>query len=311
MSMDRRDFLKALGFGALALGAGAGKAKASIDAEKIARPDAFGVLTDFTRCVGCRSCEEACNEVNGLPKPAKPFDDYSVLDEHRRTTEKAFTVVNRYETSKGVVFRKIQCNHCQEPACATACLVHAYTKTPEGAVIWNEKACIGCRYCMHACPFYIPAFEYDRPAPRIRKCTMCYPRVKEGKLPACVEACPMEALIFGKRKDLIEIARERIRKNPDRYIDHIYGEREAGGTNWLYISGPPFEEVGLPENLGTYPMVEYTRGFLSAVPMVLVLWPALLGGFYAFTKRKDEIAKLEEGEANSGQRFSQEKGEGR
>lgn len=307
MKMDRRDFLKIFGLGTLALGVQPKNVLASIDDVKLRRPDSFGVLCDATRCVGCRSCEEACNQVNNLPKPDKPFDDYSVLEHKRRPTSKAFTVVNRYETSKGVVFRKTQCNHCLEPACATACLVHAYDKTPEGSVLWNEKVCMGCRYCMHACPFYVPAFEYEKPAPRIRKCTLCYERIKEGKLPGCVEACPMEAIIFGKRNDLIKIAHERIEKNPDKYIDHVYGELEAGGTSWLYISNAPFDEIGLNTSVGTYPMVEYTRGFLSAVPLVLVIWPALLGGFYAFTRRKDEIAKLTKGE-REGEQY-QTKGE--
>lgn len=288
MNIDRRKFLKIFGFGTIAMGIQPQKVIASIDDLKIRRPDSFGVLCDVTRCVGCRSCEEACNVINDLPAPDRPFDDYTVFEEKRRPTSKAFTVVNRYQTSKGIIYRKIQCNHCLEPACATACLVHAYQKKPEGSVLWNEKVCIGCRYCMHACPFYVPAFEYESPAPRIRKCTLCYERIHSGKLPACVEACPVEALIFGKRIDLIKIARERIRKNADRYIDHIYGEFEAGGTNWMYLSSVPFNEIGLSEAVGTYPMAEYTRGFLSSVPLVLVIWPALLGGFYAFSKRNAE-----------------------
>jgi len=308
MSIDRRNFLKLLGFGTVALGLQPTRAIASIDDSKIKRPDSYGVLCDVTRCVGCRSCEEACNTVNSLPAPEKPFDDYSVFEEKRRPTSKAFTVVNRYETSKGTIFRKVQCNHCLEPACATACLVHAYQKMPEGSVVWDEKVCIGCRYCMHACPFYAPAFEYESPVPRIRKCTLCYNRIHEGKLPGCVEACPMEALIFGKRSDLIKIAHERIRKNPDRYLEHIYGELEAGGTSWLYLSAVPFNEVGLNTTVGTYPMAEYTRGFLSSVPLVLVLWPALLGSFYAFTKRNEEVKK-QGNEKHRKEAHSQEKGE--
>jgi len=295
MNRDRRKFLKLLGFGTVALGMQPGRAFASIDDTKINRPDSYGVLCDVTRCVGCRSCEEACNTVNRLPAPDKPFDDYAVFEEKRRPTSKAFTVVNQYQTSKGTLFRKIQCNHCLEPACATACLVHAYQKMPEGSVIWDEKLCIGCRYCMHACPFYVPAFEYESPVPRIRKCTLCYDRIHIGQLPGCVEACPMEALIFGKRSDLIRIARERIRKGPDKYLDHIYGELEAGGTSWMYLSSVPFHEIGLNTSVGTYPMAEYTRGFLSSVPLVLVIWPALLGSFYAFTKRNSEIKKHNDG----------------
>ena len=94
---------------------------------------------------------------------------------------------------------------------------------------------------MIACPFEIPTYEYDEAfTPRVMKCTMCFERVKEKKLPGCVESCPNEALTFGKRKDLIKIARERIKKYPGRYQDHIYGEAEMGGTSWLYLSGVPF-----------------------------------------------------------------------
>jgi len=257
-------------------------------------PDSFGVLHDMELCVGCRKCEEACNRVNNLPPPDKPFDDLSVLDKERRTTPKAFTIVNRYTTSKNTIYRKIQCNHCLEPACASACFVKAYTKTKEGAVIYDESVCVGCRLCMIACPFGIPTYEYEKALePRIRKSTLCYPRIIKGLLPGCVEVCPMEALTFGKRKDLIKIARERIRRYPDRYVDHIYGEHEMGGTAYLYLSGVPFKELGMREDLGVTPAPELTAAALGAVPMVIGLWPILLTGIYAITKRNKKIAMLE------------------
>ncbi|MDH4223757.1 MAG: 4Fe-4S dicluster domain-containing protein [candidate division Zixibacteria bacterium] len=261
-------------------------------------PDRFGVLTDLTRCVGCRSCEAACNEINKLPEPEVPFDDMSVLEKERRASAKYYTYVNRYPDPKNKnewIYRKVQCNHCDEPACASACLVNALKKTPEGPVIWNEKVCIGCRYCMTACPFYVPAYEYSNPfSPNVVKCTMCYhTRISKGGIPACVEACPMETLTFGKRKDLIEAARKRIMDHPDRYVDYIYGEHEAGGTSWLYISGVPFEELGFPMDVGTKPFPELTRGFLTMVPAVLVIWPALLGGFYMFSKHREQMLKEE------------------
>jgi formate dehydrogenase iron-sulfur subunit len=264
-------------------------------------PHSYGVLHDTTLCIGCRRCEAACNRVNDLPAPERPFDDLSVLDGRRRTDEKTYTVVNRYveaENGKPPVFRKIQCNHCKEPACASACFVGAFTKTPEGAVVWDSSVCVGCRYCMIACPFNIPTFEYDKVlAPRIMKCTMCYPRIKEGKLPGCVEACPTEALSFGRRSDLVSIARERIRKYPDRYIDHVYGLEEVGGTNWLYITGEPFEKLDFRTDLGTTPAPDLTSGALSMVPIVVGVWPALLGGIYLVSQRKEKIAEREKAEA--------------
>jgi hypothetical protein len=147
---------------------------------------------------------------------------------------------------------------------------------------------------MIACPFEIPAYEYNDPmTPRVTKCTMCHPRVLKGQRPGCVEACPVEALTFGKRKDLLKLARERIRKHPDRYIDHIYGETEMGGTSWLYLSNVPFSQIGMREDLGTTPAPKLTSGALSLVPMVVGLWPVLLMGIYAISKRKDADAKQE------------------
>ena len=289
MGISRRGFLKLmLAAGGSTLLSKIPTAKASEDFDGY--PNRFGVLTDLSRCIGCRSCEAACNEANKLPKPDVPFDDQSVFATKRRPTEKAYTVVNRYEQPNGEpVFRKIQCNHCNEPACASACLVKAYTKTPEGAVVYNPDICLGCRYCMVACPFSVPAYEYDNAfSPRIRKCNMCHDRVRAGGVPACVEACPVDTLQFGKRADLIEMARDRIKKEPDKYVHHIYGEREVGGTSWLYLSPVPFDRVGFKTNLGEKPYPELTRGFLSAVPLVLVLWPALLGGFALFTDKKKE-----------------------
>jgi Fe-S-cluster-containing dehydrogenase component len=251
------------------------------------------VLHDITLCIGCRSCETGCNKVNELPPPAVPFTDLSVLDKKRRTTAKTYTVVNKYLASgqeKKPIFFKTQCNHCLEPACASACFVRAFTKTKEGSVTYDSSVCVGCRYCMIACPFEIPTYEYDEPlTPRIMKCTLCHPRIVQGLLPGCVEACPTEALSFGKREDMIKLARERINKYPGRYVDHIYGEHEMGGTNWLYLSGIPFGAVGMREDLGITPAPELTSGALATVPMVAALWPALLTGIYAISKRREKM----------------------
>ncbi len=297
MNIDRRGFLKiitAAGAGSLLGSSGEANAQEYFPGH----PDRFGVLTDLTRCVGCRTCEAACNQANNLPEPDIPFDDTSVFEKKREADAKYYTYVNRYDNPKGQgepVYRKVQCNHCDEPACASACLVRAIEKTPEGAVVWNEKVCIGCRYCMTACPFYVPAFEYSNPlSPNIVKCTMCYDtRVSKGGIPACVEACPMEVMTFGKRSEVIKAARERIKRDPDKYVDHIYGELEVGGTGWLYISGLPFEQLDFPMNVGTKPYPEFTRGFLSMVPAVLVIWPALLWGFYRFAQHREQLAEDE------------------
>ena len=272
-------------------------------------PDSMGVIVDLTRCVGCRSCEAACNKEQGLPEPEKPFDDFSVFDhmhhgQKRRTDESRYTVVNRYEVSglDHPLFRKKQCFHCNEPACLTSCFVNAYTKTPEGAVIYNSKVCVGCRTCMIACPFYIPTFKYSSAfKPRIMKCIFCYDtRLKEGKAPACVEACPQEALTFGKRSDMLEVAKQRIRMEPGKYVDHVYGEHEAGGTSWMYISPAPFDQVGLSTHVPKEPVLNYVKGFLAIVPMVLTIWPALFAGFYLLATKKDRIKQLQNDENQEG-----------
>ena len=291
--VNRRNFLKGGLLGGAAALTVSGRAAASGSFEGY--PNSMGVLVDLTRCIGCRTCEAACNQEQNLPAPDKPFDDQSVFEEvghngqKRRTTEKAYTVVNRYETESGPVYRKFQCNHCQEPACLTSCFVNAYTKTPEGAVIYNPEVCVGCRTCMVACPFYVPAYSYSSAInPVVKKCIMCYDtRLKFGRPPACVEACPKEVMTFGKRKDIIKMGHERIRNNPGTYVDHIFGETEVGGTSWMYLSNVPFEEVGFDTHMGNAPILANVKEFLGMVPMVLTIWPALFAGFHLLATRKE------------------------
>jgi formate dehydrogenase iron-sulfur subunit len=284
--------------GATGLGVAWGKtARGASMQEFKGYPDGLGVLHDTTLCIGCRSCEAACNRVNELPAPEKPFSDLTVLKEKRRTSAKSYTVVNRFEVPEAggkPVFVKKQCNHCLEPACAAACFVGAFKKTKEGPVAYDPSVCVGCRYCMMACPFEIPAYEYDNAfTPRVMKCTLCASRIKNGLLPGCVEACPTEALSFGKRKCLIRMSRERIIAYPNRYVDHIYGEHEMGGTSWLYLSGVPFSRTGMREDLGVTPALAFTSGALSTVPLIASLWPVLLVGIYAMSGRKEKLHQME------------------
>jgi Fe-S-cluster-containing hydrogenase component 2 len=192
------------------------------------------------------------------------------------------------------VYRKLQCMHCNEPCCATVCPVHAFEKTPEGPVLYDPDVCMGCRYCIMACPYNALAYEYDKVlTPRVMRCTMCYPRIKEGLVPGCAEACPMGAITFGEREELLAVARERIRKFPGRYIDHIYGEHEFGGTSWLVLSGAPFESLDLLPGVTHEPLPAIGTSYLSVVPLVITIYPGLLLGMYAFNKRHEAVARKE------------------
>ena len=292
MSVSRRGFLTGLATGAGVLTAASAKASGIKQFEGY--EGRFGLLHDTTLCVGCRSCEQACDEVNGHPPPEKPIDDKSVFDEFRRVTPTQFTVVNRYKAAEGrepPVYRKQQCMHCNEPCCASVCLVHAFTKTPEGPVLYNPDVCLGCRYCVMACPYNALSYEYDHALdPKVMRCTMCYPRIKEGKHPGCADACPTGAILYGERKDLIEIARERIAKHPDRYIDHVFGEHEFAGTSWLVLAGVPFKDLGLHEGVTHESLPSIGTAYLSVVPLVVTIYPGLLMAFYAFSRRKDRLA---------------------
>ena len=158
-------------------------------------------------------------------------------------------------------------------------------------MIWDTDKCIGCRYCMVACPFQIPAFEFSEAlSPDIVKCDFCFPRTQEGKLPACVEICPVEALTYGPRTELINVARERIRRDPERYNPHIYGESEVGGTSWLYLAGFEFAGLGFPD-LGSRPMPGTTEAIQHGIfayffPPVMLY--ALLGSIMWIARKRHE-----------------------
>lgn len=275
MGLNRRGFFSALGATGLALAIGK---KTAASPQVSSNVEFFGILYDSTRCVGCRTCEYECAAAHGLPEPA------SEVEAVRTTNETCNTVVNTFQSSKGEVYVKRQCMHCNEPACCAACLTQAMHKNEVGPVTWNGDKCMGCRYCMVSCPFDGPKFEYHSANPKIQKCDMCFERQKTGEKPTCVTNCPNEALLYGTRRELIKEARKRIVENPELYTDYIYGEHEAGGTGWLYLSSVPFEEIGMNTKLqkSSYPAL--TKGFLYSVPSIFVLAPTLLLGIYQSTK---------------------------
>lgn len=301
MDFTRRNFLKFTALsGTVGLGAAAKKAQA---AHKPISPEWLGVLVDTTVCIGCRKCELACNQVNDLPeKPLAEFEDKSVFAEMRRPDATAYTVVNQYQNPKDAekpYFVKVQCMHCNDAACVSACIVGALQKDAKtGTVHYDAWKCIGCRYCMAACPFQIPAYEYNNAlTPKVQKCTFCFERIsKEGGAPGCVSICPVEALTFGTRTELIQIAKEKIAREPERYVDHLFGEHELGGTSWMYLSGRPMYEMDMLK-FGTRPIPSYTEPvqhalFKNFVPPISLF--AFLSGIMWLFKKKEGAPQEEE-----------------
>jgi formate dehydrogenase iron-sulfur subunit len=240
------------------------------------------LLYDATLCIGCKQCEQACAEKNKLPY------NQTVAGEDRQSDHK-FTVV----LTKGDKFMRRLCMNCQDPACASVCPVGAMRKTADGPVIYEESRCMGCRYCMVACPFGVPKYEWSKVLPRVQKCTMCADRVAAGKPTACAEACPTGATKFGERDELIKEAQQRLRENPGKYVNHTYGLTEVGGTSVLMLSSVPFEEFGFPAELTRDPLPLFTYRVLSRIPDFVPLGGILLGGVWWITHRREEVATAE------------------
>ncbi len=300
MKITRRTFLNTLLVASASTVASASDDKHNV--EKVS-DDHVGCLIDTTVCIGCRKCEQACNIKNHLPVPEEPFTDRSVFSDVRRPTEKAFTVINGYENSSSFekeekdTFVKIQCMHCLHPSCVSACIVGALQKTEDGPVVYNPDICMGCRYCMVACPFEIPAYEYFNPVtPKVRKCEFCYDKAKnKSSLPACAAACPTEALLFGKRSELLKLAKARISKSPMRYNDHIYGEFEVGGTGYMYLSAKKTEQIGLrplpaKSPAETTEAIQHGIFKYGIIPFSVY---GLLGSVMYMNNRKEKVKKEE------------------
>ncbi len=293
MSQNRRDFLKTIAaIGASGTALSAVTPKKNIAApENILSPERKGVLVDTTVCIGCRKCEWACKGAHDIEQGN--YEDYQndkTFDSNRRPTPKSLTVVNQYFKDENPTTIKLQCMHCDHPACVSACIVGAFSKVENGSVIWDTDKCIGCRYCMVACPFQVPAFEFEKALdPKIAKCDFCYERTKDGKLPACIEICPVEAMTYGNREDLVLEAKRRIKNYPDRYYDHIFGEYEVGGTAWLYIAQKDLVNSVFPK-LGNNPAPGVSESiqhglFAYFVPPIAVY--ALLGGIMWLSKDRE------------------------
>ncbi|MCL6430713.1 MAG: 4Fe-4S dicluster domain-containing protein [Anaerolineae bacterium] len=245
------------------------------------------MLIDTTRCTACRGCQVACKQWNDLP--AEKTRNLGSYQNPYRLSAYTWTIIQmrevEYEGRLFWSFLKRQCMHCLHPACVSACPVGAMHKLPDGPVLYNDARCIGCRYCMTACPFRIPRFEWDKPVGYIRKCHFCFDRLAEGLMPACVKTCPTGALQFGEREEMIALAEQRLKAQPERYIQHVYGKEEGGGTSVLILSAVPFAYLGLP-TLADHPVPSEQE---LAVPFEYLGVPSL--GKEPVAKLNDDLAR--------------------
>ena len=278
-SMDRRDFLS---LSAAAAGAALRCPARASGAEVPDRSSSRAILYDATRCIGCRACARTCRVVQGLAAARGEIDGVE-FDMPRDLSAEDLMVIQAYRSEpepdtgeSSWSFMKKNCMHCNEPACVSACPVAALEKTEDGPVVYYESKCMGCRYCMLACPYGVPRYEWRDRMPRVRKCDM------NG---ACVAACPVEALVAGTRQQLLDEAHRRIDADPDRYVPRVYGEHEAGGTSYLFLSGIPFERFGLP-NLPPPARATYADTLMAGLPGWIIGLGLFLGGLYQVQRRQ-------------------------
>ena len=249
-------------------------------------------LFDATRCIDCRACMVACSVENKIDM------------DKTRIWVAGVGLIGQYPELKraSMVYH---CMHCNEPDCLSACPVGAYSKRNDGPVLYNKDKCIGCRYCMNACPFGVPHFDWDKgliDGAFIDKCTMCPQRIDKGLEPACVATCPTDALVFGERADLVKEAHARIQAHPERYVDHVYGEFENGGTSYLILSHVPFAELGLP-NLGERPVKDVSEKVMEITIPFALGWGTVLTGtavaVHLLNQKKEAAARKAAEEAKA------------
>ena len=275
-------------------------------------------LIDITKCIGCRACQVACKQWNERDGEQTELEPGLGFQNPVTLSAKTYTLITFHELPDEkapgglhYLFSMRRCLHCLEPACASACPTTALSRQLDGPVTYEASKCIGCRYCIWACPWGVPTAEWDSHAPKIQKCTHCadradqpVPIARNGQsltgeehkdhresivTPACVKACPADCLQFGNRDDMLQEARNRISGHPEKYVDHIYGEKEAGGTSVLYLSSVPFDQLGFPD-VSDKPYPAFSKMALHAVPPAVMAVGALLAGTYALVKRRISVA---------------------
>jgi formate dehydrogenase iron-sulfur subunit len=239
------------------------------------------ILIDVTKCTGCEQCVDACVNEN----KQDPLIPFTSLKKDGLSGDR-FTSIVRIKWNR---FAKKSCLHCMEPGCVDACIAGAIKKTDQGPVVYNPDLCIGCRYCMLACPVGIPRYEWDKSIPYIRKCDMCYDRLLDGKVPACAEACPNDVIMFGDRSKLINTAKERIENQPQKYLNHIYGKEEFGGTSVLYITDTELDKLGFQTKIGSHSIADFTWPIISKTPILGLSVAALLTGTHFIINRRIKL----------------------
>lgn len=246
MNLSRRDVFRVASAGAVAAAAPA-LAGAEPEPEHQIPAEAVGLLYDATKCIGCKACVSACVNANGL-EPDTSVDGLHQAPLSLNSSTKNLIKLCKPTAAHPESFIKQQCMHCGDPTCVAACPLGALRKNEaNGIVEWHSERCIGCRYCEIACPFHIPKFEWTKFNPKIVKCELCNFRLEKGLEPACTYVCPTHAVIFGKRAQLLDTAKQRIARAPNKYFENrVYGEKEAGGTHCMILAAVPFEDLGLP-----------------------------------------------------------------
>lgn len=262
--IKRRDFLKT-GAGLAAIIA---SPIAISKAEEVVIP-ATGkpkaMLVDVRRCIGCKSCQVACKEWNKLPAEKTKISEAEFTNPPKFSSISwnvvTFKEMGNYDPKAkgtgGLKWRAIslRCMHCLDPQCVSVCPTNALIKHGDGPVVYDASRCVGCDYCMMACPWHV--VHLDEKSKLIGKCTMCVDRIEAGMEPSCVAACPTDSLQFGDRDLMLE-------KAHDSNAPYIYGEKEAGGTSMICVSDVPFEEFGLP-NVSPDPPSTFNLNMLKPI----------------------------------------------
>ncbi len=199
------------------------------------------LLIDLERCIGCRSCQVACKEWNELPaeKTINRGSFENPPDLNTNNYNRIRFIEQDDSTGVDWLFFSQRCLHCSDAGCVRVCPSGALFYSDTGAVGVDRKKCIGCKYCVAACPFDIPRHDADN---KIAKCHLCPTRVQAGKEPACAKTCPTDAIAFGNRDDVIAAAKLSGKQ--------VYGADELDGCSVVYLlaKGETPGSYGLPAN---------------------------------------------------------------